>query len=338
MDKYKLADNLIGWYRECGRDLPWRHTTNPYYIWISEIMLQQTQVATVIPYYEKFISVYPTVDDLAKAKTDELFKVWEGLGYYRRATHLKDAAIAIKENHHSLFPSSYNELLQLKGIGPYTASAIASIAFGVPKGVIDGNTLRIISRLLNRQDNIALDKTKKEYQSIIDELIFKENPSAFNQGMMDLGAMICTPKKPACERCPIRSFCEAYLKDTVHILPVNIKNIKKTENYYITAILKYEDKYFITKNQEGLLENLYGLVQYEVESPVSFEESFYNEYKIDIRLEHYLKEVKHIFTHKTWHMHIYEGQLLNQPTHHLYTYEELSRLPIATAHKKVLPI
>jgi len=337
MDKYKLADHLIGWYQKYGRDLPWRNEANPYNIWISEIMLQQTQVNTVIPYYKKFISVYPKVEDLAVAKTDELFKVWEGLGYYRRAAHLRDAAITIIERHQGVFPSSYSEILQLKGIGPYTASAIISIAFGIPKGVIDGNTLRIISRLFNRQNNIALEKTRREYQGIIDDLIFKDNPSAFNQGMMDLGAAICTPKNPKCEQCPIQAFCEAFLEHTVQLLPVSIKNIRKTENHYITAILKYEDKYFLIKNQGGLLENLYGLVQYEVESPISFEENFYNEYKVAVRLDQYIKEVKHIFTHKTWHMHIYKGQLLSRPEGHLYTYEELNRLPISTAHKKALP-
>jgi len=338
MDKYKLAANLIEWYLEHGRDLPWRHTANPYYIWISEIMLQQTQVATVIPYYEKFISTYPTVDDLADAVTDELFKVWEGLGYYRRAKHLKEAAITIRDKYQGTFPVSFDEIIQLKGIGPYTASAISSIAFEIPKGVIDGNTLRIISRLYNRQDNIALDKTRKAYQSIIDQLILKENASAFNQGMMDLGATICTPKNPECARCPIRTSCLAYLNDCVDILPVNIKKIKRTETNYITAVLRHGDEYFLIKNKEGLLENLYGLVQYEVESPLSYEESFYEEYKIAVHLDYSIKEVKHVFTHKTWHMHLYEGQLLGPPRNenHLYTLDELHRLPISTAHKKAL--
>lgn len=239
------------------------------------------------------------------------------------------------------FPDNYDDIIRLKGIGAYTASAISSIAFGQEKGVIDGNTLRILSRIYNRQDNIALDKTKKAWQLLMDNLIHGADPSMFNQGMMDLGAGICTPKHPNCEHCPVSDFCDAHAAGTESLLPVNIKNASKTDLYYITAILKKDDKYFLVKNKEGLLENLYGFVQYEVESPVSFEETFYENYGLSVRLYEYCKEIKHVFSHRIWHMNVYLGEIMDEPetssllAEQLYTEAEMAELPISTAHRKV---
>ena len=196
---------------------------------------------------------------------------------------------------------------------------------------------------------LSLDKTKKAYQLLMDELIHGTDPSMFNQGMMDLGAGICTPKHPDCTHCPVSLFCEAHASGTESLLPVNIKNTSKTDLYYITAILKKDDKYFLVKNKDGLLENLYGFVQYEVESPVSFEETFYDNYGLSVRLYEYCKEIKHVFSHRIWHMNVYLGEILDTPealssseknlseqlSTHLYTMEEMSELPISTAHRKV---
>ena len=330
--------NLIKWYHEYGRDLPWRQTKDPYAIWVSEIMLQQTQVDTVKPYYLRFMNTLPNVKSLAEADEDTAFKLWEGLGYYRRIRHMQEAAQYIMEQYDGIFPNRFEDILNLKGIGNYTASAISSIAFGNEKGVIDGNTLRILSRIYNRQDNIALERTKKTYQGMIDELIAGTDPSAFNQGMMDLGATICTPRHPKCEKCPVKELCEAYASGTACILPVNIKNTSKTDVYYITAILKKGDRYFLLKNEEGLLQNLYAFPQYEVESPLSFEESFYDEHGLSVRLYEYCKEIKHVFSHRIWHMNVYMGEIIeseNVPDKHLYNEYELEDLPISTAHRKV---
>ena len=334
---------LTNWYQHHGRQLPWRQTHNPYNIWLSEIMLQQTQVDTVKPYYLRFIESFPTVEALAAAPMDDIYKLWEGLGYYRRASHLKEAAQTIVNDFGGIFPDTYEDILKLKGIGTYTASAISSIAFHIPKGVIDGNTLRIISRIFNRQDNIAKDATKKAYQAIMDKLIAHTSPSDFNQGMMDLGATICTPKKPDCANCPVQSFCEAFRQDTVRLLPVNIRNKNKTDIYYITGILRCKDKYFIVKNKDGLLNDLYGLAQYEVESPVSFEEQFFEEFHTPVRLLAYEKEFRHIFSHRVWHMSVYCGEIdldgaqtAPELKEHMYALEELQRLPIPTAHRKIL--
>lgn len=333
----KFQQNLIEWYRKCGRDLPWRHTKDPYAIWVSEIMLQQTQVDTVKPYFTRFMETLPDVKALALADENTAFKLWEGLGYYRRIKHMQEAAKMILDNHNGVFPHRYEDILKLKGIGNYTASAISSIAFGVEKGVIDGNTLRILSRIYNRQDNIALEKTKKAYQILMDELISGTDPSDFNQGMMDLGATVCTPRNPKCDQCPVQSLCESYHHGTSGILPVNIKNTSKTDIYYITAILKKGQNYFLLKNEEGLLQNLYAFPQYEVESPLSFEEAFYDEHGLTVRLYEYCKEIKHVFSHRVWHMNVYIGEILESDNDikHLYDEEALAALPISTAHRKV---
>ena len=335
---------LIDWYHQHGRKLPWRQTKNPYYIWVSEIMLQQTQVDTVRNYYTRFIERFPDTASLAAADEDSVFKLWEGLGYYRRAANMMKAAQMVEEDYHGTFPDNYEDILKLKGIGSYTASAISSIAYGIPKGVVDGNTLRIISRIYNRQDNIALDQTKKTYQEVMDTLISGASPSDFNQAMMDLGAMICTPKKAKCDICPVSDFCDAHQAGTVNLLPVNIKKRTKTDIEYITAVIKYEDKYFMIKNPDGLLQNLYGLVQYEVESPAAFEDYFYNEYGLSLRLTEFGKTIKHVFTHKVWIMNVYYGEITDNIKHihpdknyGLFTHQELvTQLPVSTAHQKAL--
>lgn len=335
-----LAEAVTDWYQLKGRDLPWRRTNNPYYIWISEIMLQQTQVETVKPYYERFIRSLPAVEDLAEAEPATVYKLWEGLGYYRRAGHLMEAAKTIVSEYGGRFPEKYEEILALKGIGMYTASAIASIAFGIPKGVVDGNTLRIIARLFNREDNIALQSTKKAFGEIMDRIILWANPSDFNQGMMDLGAMICTPLRPRCEECPLREFCEGYKNKTMGRLPVNIKKTNKTVIEYMTAIVRWDDRYFMIQNKEGgLLEHLYGFVQYECDTPSEFEELFYRDYGMKIRLTAYIRDVKHVFTHREWRMHVYEAvpeEETGELSKSFYLPREIEELPVPTAHMKVL--
>ena len=240
------------------------------------------------------------------------------------------------------FPATYEDILSLKGIGSYTASAISSIAFGLPHGVIDGNTLRILSRILNCQENIAKDSTKKLYQAIMDQFIALGDPSDFNQGMMDLGATICTPKNPDCPNCPVKDFCQANLCQTQKLLPVSIKNKNKEDIYFITAILRYKNKYFLIKNEDGLLSGLYGLVQYETESPRGFEDAFYETYHTGVRLLEYEKEFRHVFSHRVWHMSVYYGEIegpgAKELSEYLYTYEELQKLPVPTAHKKILEL
>lgn len=336
----ETAEDVTAWYRSHGRDLPWRRTKNPYFIWVSEIMLQQTQVETVKPYYERFITELPTVEALAEADEQKVFKLWEGLGYYRRAAHLQEAARMVVSDFHGRFPDTYEELLKLKGIGMYTASAIASIAFGIPKGVVDGNTLRIIARLFNREDNIALQKTKNTFGEIMDAMIRHSDPSDFNQGMMDLGAMICTPVNPSCDVCPVSELCEARKHETYGRLPVNNKKINKSVIEYMTVIVKNGDGYFMVQNDSGLLQNLYGFVQYSCDTPSEFENMFFDAYGVRIRLTQYISDIKHVFTHREWRMHVYGGEVAENAEmvndQDFYKLEEVEKLPVSTAHLKVL--
>ena len=338
MNKTKFQSDLLNWYFINKRDLPWRHTNNPYFIWISEIMLQQTQVATVIPYYEHFLETFPTINDLANANLEDVYKCWEGLGYYSRARNLQEAAKTIQNQFNGIFPHTYEEILSLKGIGPYTASAISSIAFQIPKGVVDGNVLRIFSRIYNDSSNIALDKTKKHYQTLCDDLISKEDPSSFNQALMDLGATICKPKGPLCDICPIASHCLAKKANKQHTLPINIKKLKHQEVNYMTCIIEYENKTFLLKNKEGLLDGLYGFVQYDVETPSNFEQLFYQDFHEEIEITEFIKEVKHVFSHRTWRMQVYQAHFKTKPNLKLYTKKEIEEIPISTAHKKLFKL
>lgn len=331
-----MQNNLIQWYNNNHRDFPWRQTNDPYHIWISEIMLQQTTTEAVIPYYINFLKRFPTIKALANASLDDVYKMWEGLGYYRRAKHIHETAKIIIEKYQGVFPSEYEQIIKLKGIGPYTAGAISSIAFLKPTPAIDGNVLRIISRQYLIKDNIALNKTQKQITEIVRNLIQSYDPSAFNQGLMDLGATICRPLNPQCHNCPIIESCQAYKNNQQKVLPINIKNIQHKELHYITGVITYKDQFLIVQNPSGgLLEHLYGFVQYELESPYSFIEAFENEYQHSVSIISHIQDIKHVFTHRTWHMHVYHFEL-NKPINHLYNLQDIDKLTLSTAHHKVL--
>lgn len=210
---------LIDWFRQNKRSMPWRQTSDPYKIWISEIMLQQTQVNTVIPYYERFLEQFPTVGALAKAQQQSVLKTWEGLGYYSRARNMHKAAQEVVSNYNSEFPNSYDELLNLKGIGPYTAAAVSSIAFNRKQAVVDGNVIRVMSRYFGIKDDVRRSKVKSDIQEIADSIIPGESPGDFNQAVMELGATICTPKNPECSSCPLSIDCVAYKTAETEIIP-----------------------------------------------------------------------------------------------------------------------
>ena len=331
-----MQNKLIEWYYQNRREFPWRQTTDPYHIWISEIMLQQTTTEAVIPYYENFLRRFPTINDLATSPLEDVYKAWQGLGYYRRAKHIHETAYIIMEKYHGIFPQQYDEIIKLKGIGPYTAGAISSIAFLQPTPAIDGNVLRIMSRQYLIKENIALNKTQKQITKIVQELIQGYDPSAFNQGLMDLGATICRPIHPKCHLCPIQESCQAHQHLQQDVLPILIKNIKHKELHYITGIITYQDRFFMMQNPTGtLLEHLYGFVQYELESPYSFIDEFKRQYNLNLTVTSHIQDIKHVFTHRTWHMHVYHFQL-DTYCQHLYSLSQISDLPLSTAHNKVL--
>ena len=206
----QFRQSLVEWFNNEQRDLPWRHTKEPYKIWVSEVMLQQTRVDTVIPYYNRFMEKYPTAESLAYAPQEELLKMWEGLGYYSRARNLQAGVKEVVETYGSVVPNNRTDISKLKGVGPYTAGAILSIAYGKPEHAVDGNVMRVLSRVLNIDADIALPKTKKIFEDAVMMLIDPNNTSAFNQGLMELGALICTPTSPKCLLCPVRDYCTAF--------------------------------------------------------------------------------------------------------------------------------
>ncbi len=227
----KFRSNLLAWYNQNKRDLPWRKNKDPYSIWLSEIMLQQTTVKTVIPYYERFLKKFPTLQSLAKATEHDYLNLWQGLGYYNRIRNFHRASLIIKKD--SLIPATKKELIQLPGLGDYTASAIASIAFNEPVAVVDGNVMRVLARLFAYDKEITSKEAKKFFAEKSQEILEVKSPGDFNQAMMELGATVCTPHNPTCYLCPVNSFCEGLKKESVEKFPVKAKKITyKNEEYF----------------------------------------------------------------------------------------------------------
>ena len=264
---------LIEWYLQNKRDLPWRNTTNPYPIWLSEIILQQTRVAQGIPYFYAFLESFPTVKELAIADEQQVLKLWQGLGYYSRARNLHQTAQYIANELDGVFPNSYAGLIQLKGIGEYTAAAIASFAYNEPVPVVDGNVFRVVSRYFGIESDISAGKTKKEFTALAAELLSKEQPALFNQAIMEFGAMHCTPKNPDCENCIFNSSCVALQKGLVGQLPFKSKKIKIRKRYFNYIVL--QDKKGNTKIQQrtdkGIWHNLYEFPLFETTQEEGFE-------------------------------------------------------------------
>ena len=218
--KHRVSSLLAQWYAQGHRDLPWRRTTDPYRIWVSEIMLQQTRAAAVIPYYRRFLDRFPTVEALAGAAEPEVLALWSGLGYYSRARNLLGAARRIAAR--GAFPRQYDELRQLVGVGDYTAAAVASIAFGEPRAVLDGNVLRVVARMENDAGDIRSPKTRERFRTVAESWLDPRQPGAFNQALMELGAMVCLPRRPLCVECPLHGQCQALQHGTVEQLPVKL--------------------------------------------------------------------------------------------------------------------
>ncbi len=264
---------LIEWYLQKKRDLPWRNTTNPYPIWLSEIILQQTRVAQGMPYFYAFLESFPTVKELAIADEQQVLKLWQGLGYYSRARNLHQTAQYIANELDGVFPNSYAGLIQLKGIGEYTAAAIASFAYNEPVPVVDGNVFRVVSRYFGIESDISTGKTKKEFTALAAELLPKEQPALFNQAIMEFGAMHCTPKNPDCENCIFNSSCVALQKGLVVQLPFKSKKIKIRKRYFNYIVL--QDKKGNTKIQQrtdkGIWHNLYEFPLFETTQEEGFE-------------------------------------------------------------------
>ena len=299
----RLPSLLLPWYYDNRRDLPWRKDREPYHIWISEIMLQQTRVEAVKGYYERFLSVLPTVEALADCDDELLHKLWEGLGYYSRVRNLKKAAIVIMDQCNGKFPETHEEILKLPGIGPYTAGAICSIAYNLPTPAVDGNVLRVFSRLLNDRSPIDLPETKKAVTQALAEIYPKE-AGEFTQALMELGATVCGPNRaPDCENCPCKCICQGYQHGTADTLPVKAPKKAKRQEDRTVFILSCGGRYALEKRPStGLLAGLWQFPN--TESQLDILQALETIRSMGLQPREIIREVerKHIFTHIQWNM------------------------------------
>ncbi|SDX95520.1 A/G-specific adenine glycosylase [Flavobacterium degerlachei] len=306
----RFSNSLIQWYLINKRDLPWRNTTNPYLIWLSEIMLQQTRVAQGTPYFLSFVDAFPTVFDLAKADEEQVLKLWQGLGYYSRARNLHKTAQYVATELNGVFPNNYNDLLGLKGVGEYTAAAIASFSYEEAVPVVDGNVFRVLSRYFDLETDIALASAKKEFAALAFELMPKDNPATFNQAIMEFGALQCVPKSPNCGVCLFNDSCAALQKKKVDQLPVKSKKIKVRNRYfnYLVVSDDNEDTIVQKRTSKGIWQNLYEFPLIETEAVESFDyivERIEKEFFVNETIENVMEYNEKSIIHKLSHQHLH---------------------------------
>ncbi|MEZ3487845.1 MAG: A/G-specific adenine glycosylase [Lachnospiraceae bacterium] len=304
----KLGEVIVEWYRNHKRNLPWRRNADAYRVWVSEIMLQQTRVEAVKSYYERFLKELPTIKDLAEAGEDKLLKLWEGLGYYNRVRNMQKAAQQVMMDYHGVFPDTYEEIRSLKGIGNYTAGAISAFAYGIPEPAVDGNVLRVISRLTGSREDIAKQSVRKKIEDLLKPLIPEDAAGDFNQGLIELGAIVCVPNgEPKCGECPLYDFCEAGKRGLVSEIPVKSRGKARKVEERTVFLFKDGKRLAIRKRPpKGLLASLYEFPN--VEGRMCMEEAAAYSKEIGlspVRIKE-LGGAKHIFSHIEWHMTGYE--------------------------------
>ena len=359
-----FRQKLLAWYDENKRDLPWRRSKNPYHIWVSEIMLQQTRVDTVIPYYERFLDWFPTVESLANAPEERLLKAWEGLGYYSRVRNMQTAAQQIMSEFEGKFPSTYEGISSLKGIGPYTAGAISSIAFNLPQPAVDGNVMRVLARLFEVNHDIGNPSNRKIFQAMMEVLIDPDRPGDFNQALMDLGSDIEAPVNPRPEESPVKEFSAAYQHGTMDRYPIKAPK-KKPIPIYLKALVvqNSQGQFLLEKNEsEKLLAGFWHFPLIEVDEfsdqtqdldlfsqvaePIlelgpSPQESFEQDYDLEVEWQDLrFEEVKHIFSHRKWHIQIIAGRVAETQEYTdrevlWLSPEEFSNYPLAKPQQKI---
>ena len=327
-----FSKKLISWYQQNKRDLPWRNTNDAYKIWLSEIILQQTRVSQGLPYYINFVTAFPTVKDLANADEQQVLKLWQGLGYYSRARNLHFTAKFVVENHQGIFPNTYDELLKLKGIGTYTAAAIASFSVNEPVAVVDGNVFRVLSRVFNVTYDISQNSTKKYFIELAQKLLSTTEPNLHNQAIMDFGALQCVPKNPSCSDCVFNDCCEAYRLKIVSELPVKLKKLKISRRF-LNYVLIHDafGNYLMNKRTEnGIWKNLYEFPCLESDNELDENElllQLKNLYKIKNFQYFEAFDVLHKLTHQHLNIKFYRIET-EEILENSYTFSELKQLPV----------
>lgn len=350
-----FQDDLLDWFEKNLRDLPWRKDKDPYKIWVSEIMLQQTRVDTVIPYFERFMERFPTIEALADAPQDDVLKEWEGLGYYSRARNLHQAVQEVKQAYGGKVPDTPKEIAKLKGVGPYTAGAILSIAYDKPEPAVDGNVMRVLSRILLVEEDIQKVKTRKRFEQAVRGMIAEQHASFFNQALMELGALVCVPKSPQCMLCPVADHCRGREAGGHEELPVKGKAKPPRKVDMVAGVVMRpvggdgdgEEEILIHKRPEtGLLAGLWEFPNVEKEADQSWEESLsrymYQYYGVKVEPVAHWMTVQHTFSHLHWNLQVYRCRLEGEegeqlPASARWTrVEDLGDFAFSVSHGKVV--
>ncbi len=351
-----IQDALLRWWDADHADLPWRRSEDPYAIWVSEIMLQQTQITTVIPYFERWMARFPTVQALAEASLDEVLKLWEGLGYYSRARNLHAAANMVMVDWNGRLPQTAADLMKLKGIGRYTAGAIASIAFNEPAPVLDGNVIRVLSRLTDLPDDVTQTSTKNDLWQLAEELVPPDRPGDFNQALMELGQQICLPARPMCLLCPLPTHCLARQRGTQLERPVRPPR-KRTPHYDVVAGIIWardavvgdpDSKFLIAQRPlDGLLGGLWEFPGGKQEANETLSQALIREIEeelaIQIEVGEFVTQIKHAYTHFRITLHAFQARHLSDSPQHLgvadhawVTLAELDSYAFAVTDRKII--
>ena len=345
-----LRRRLLDWYRANRRDLPWRHTRDPYAIWISETMLQQTRVETVIPYWERFLARFPTVDALADAEADDVMQHWAGLGYYSRARNLQAAARSVVDEHGGALPDSVEALQTLKGVGRYTAGAVASIAFDRPAPILDGNVKRVLARVLHIRDDVTRPATERQLWATAEELAAGPSPGDLNQALMELGALVCTPRKPRCPACPIARDCAARKAGDAEALPIKRRATRVRKLEGVAAWLTRGGRVLaVRRPPEGLLGGLWELPGGELETGENAEQGLARCLRERVGMvakdTTAVGQVKHVFTHRALTLHVYRGAAPagrvrrdGFDAHRWVSPAALAQLPLSAVAKKAIAL
>ena len=349
-DILQFRKNLLQWFQVHHRKLPWRETKDPYRIWVSEVMLQQTQVKKVLEYYQKFVNRFPAPQDLAEADLQDVLKIWEGLGYYARARNIQKAAKAIVEDLGGEIPRDYTTFRKLPGVGEYIAAAVQSITFNHPYAVVDGNVKRVLARLFLIDSPINKPASAKIFREKADLLLDREAPGLFNQAVMELGATICRPKSPTCLVCPANTFCRAFQTARQEEFPVRLKSKPLPEYHLATGIVHKKNHMLITQRKpEGLLGGLWEFPGGEVQAEETAEQACIRQIQENVNLSvevtEYLTRVKHAYTHfkivvDVFHCRYQAGEVvLNGPVDHRWiTLEQIDQYPFPRANHKFIPL
>lgn len=335
MGKRYFSNKIAKWYVNNKRSLPWRDTCDPYSIWLSEVILQQTRVNQGLPYYQQFLRTFPSVTDLANAPEQQVLRLWQGLGYYTRARNLHKCARTVVAEHGGKFPSDFVTLLTLPGIGEYTAAAIASFSFGERVAVVDGNVFRVLSRIFGIETPINSPEGKKIFSALANELISPSDPALHNQAIMEFGAMHCTPKNPNCHECPFRDSCIAYNKALVDVLPVKLKARKTRKRYFFYLVVERNKALLMKQRREkDIWHGLFDFILIEKKSPVKPENLIATHTPLlkEARPVYVSKPYKHLLTHQTIHCRFIHLQApgnfsLPEKEFAFYTPEEVAELP-----------